>query len=109
MELEVIKELNKRGIYGIITNRPICVLHTIPDIIIPHYLSKDGYNVAVYLDGPPHEKRRQAEKDIFLRDLLAKKPKWRVLSIPYEEVNEETVAKIVKEILSEIKTGEDGA
>ena len=75
-ELEVFKELSKRGLTkGMITQKPIILKMTIPDF------TWEEKRVAVYLDGTQAHAKRQ-EKDEEITNLLENKG-WTVLRIPY--------------------------
>ncbi len=61
-------------------------------------LAHEEENVAVYLDGPEHDKSDQRQKDILLRNTLRGKGEgWEVIEIPIQEAeNDELMSKFRK-------------
>lgn len=90
MEIEVRKELARRGIHPI-TNKSFCVLSTTPDFTFP------TKQIAFYIDGVAvHIKR--FDKDEKLRELLAKRHGYRVESYTYKRFSKKMVLKIADAI-----------
>lgn len=77
-EIDVFKELSKRDLTkGMVTQKPIVLKATIPDFLWQER------KIAVYLDGEPHMKSKQMEKDEEITMLLEKRG-FSVLRISYE-------------------------
>ena len=92
-ELAVIQDLQGEGV-AIQTDREFCLLKTKPD----GYNAKK--NVAIYIDGPPHEGKE--EQDDRIRGLLTKRHGCHVLPVKFAHDNmkeRETAKQKIREFL----------
>jgi len=92
-ELAVIQDLQSEGV-ALETDREFCLMKTKPD----GYNTKK--NVAIYIDGPPHEGKE--ERDDRIRGLLAKRHGCHVLTVKFAHDNmkeRETAKQKIREFL----------
>ena len=92
MEEKIRVALTSKGV-AFENDRMFCLQQTTPDFYFP------TQNLAVYLDGPVHEKRQ--DRDDLLRELLAKRYGVKVLSIPYEGTSQTEEDKVLRQIMEE--------
>lgn len=97
MEVEIMDALCKRGIrYR--TDEELCIVSTRPDFTI---FTKQLTPIHVYLDGYPHLKTRQTEKDKEAREILRKRGAI-VLEISYLKYTKKEAKRVIREILQHI-------
>lgn len=99
-EIEVFKELSKRDLTkGMVTQKQIILKATVPDFMWTE-LRK-----TVYLDGEPHKKSKQIEKDEEITNLLEVRD-WSVLRISYSApLTKEKLMEIVNQIQAFVNGG----
>jgi len=82
--------LQKIEVKPVVTDRSFCLQSTTPDFYFP------SHNLAVYLDGQPHEGRE--DRDETLTALLEKRHGLRVLRIKYKGTSDAEQTRVLKEI-----------
>jgi very-short-patch-repair endonuclease len=87
--------LQKLEVKPVVTDRSFCLQSTTPDFYFP------SHNLAVYLDGQPHEGRE--DRDEALTSLLEKRHGLRVLRIKYSGTSEAEQSRVLKEITERSK------
>jgi very-short-patch-repair endonuclease len=87
--------LQKLDVKPVVTDRSFCLQSTTPDFYFP------SHNLAVYLDGQPHEGRE--DRDEALTALLEKRHGLRVLRIKYKGTSDAEQTRVLKEIVERAK------
>jgi very-short-patch-repair endonuclease len=87
--------LEKLEVKPVVTDRSFCLQSTTPDFYFP------SQNLAIYLDGQPHEGRE--DRDEALTALLEKRHGLKVFRIKYNGVSETEQNRVLKEITEKAK------